>query len=142
MDIRTIGFPYGANDVLTPLYVGTRTALASMTVLSTPVTIYTGAPGWVMTGIDMWLSGDATLAVAQNVTVTVKSGATNILFGFVTCGTTPNINGIQFYNAYALNLYCRTANDALTVQINRTLTTGSILANVIYAPAGAQSIGL
>lgn len=134
---------FANNDAIAPLYIGTRTAAAAALKGAVGVvTIYTGAPGWVLTGVQVTLSGLSTLAAAGDINFIVSSGATTLLRYWATIPTVATNISQLVVDEQNLNLYCRTSLDALTINISSPFTTGGFYYNLTYSQAGAQSVGV
>lgn len=143
LPLSTNNKAFATNDVLAPLYIGTRSSSAQFST-TTPVVIYTGAPGWVLTSLELWMDGNVTQTTSGNIGITVKSGTTSLFTAYAYVLTSPPTlaTTTNFYKNNNLSLYARATNDALTLTASAALTTGTFWYVACYSPAGAQSIGV
>lgn len=121
----------GNNNVVKPffaadeLYTGSTSATAA-------VTLITGSPSWFITDVFVHLTGDAAMASAGELTVSLIDDATTILEGiaYVPAASPVILGSTPLIESRALQYNSKNSASTLTIKLGTALTSGKVFWNV------------
>jgi hypothetical protein len=119
------------------VYAGTK-AVTGLVTTTAAATILTGAPGWILTSINVAALPNSTLAAAGELTATLaESGGSTIAVGDVflpTAAPTGLTGKVTMINMESVNITSKIATSNLTLTLSAAPATGGVRYYATYAP--------
>lgn len=130
--VNTLNYGLMTGGVAAPLMWG-NVAYSGLGINAGTTTITTGAPGWILTGVKLQITGSATQASVGDVSVDILEGTTVLAsyYGYVGMGASGLVQNIVTLTD--LNLTSKVSASNLSWRRNNSLTTGSYVLTAQYA---------
>lgn len=128
-------FGNGNADVAIPLFLGNEMSGVQANAIGNTIVIPAqgAANGWFIKSLYLFISGDATLAAAGELTVLIEDAALVIARTIVSLPAAAGVGfGQEILRIENLNYNSKALNSALNVNLSAALTNGKICVNVCW----------
>jgi hypothetical protein len=136
---QSLVFRTGSGGISYPQWIGNLTAVGAIT--ASAAAIVTGAPGYFVTGLSLFLSPNAAQASAGDWTAVLSDSTTGTIFEFAAFvpAVAPTLTAPALLRAETPGGWTwnnKLANSTLSLNLSATLTTGKLYYTLAYGQTG------